>query len=308
MINRYLHLITSKIPESGFKEVLRKVYFKHYNSLYPLNHLIKEIKRSDGGDDEILVELVNGIRFFTPVNEYKPGAYGIGKEHREFKYGDPQKLDKLNQINIEYFAEFFSILRSIFVMNIYEKDYSFQPGDTVLDLGANIGIFAVKAGKQVGKRGKVIAIEPDPHNLSYLERNLEINEIKNCVIVPKGVWSKKGELNLYLGPGGGCNSLVWKREKLVSVKVDTLSGILDKIKVDNVNFIKMDIEGAEIEALEGMENILKEHDVTLAIEAFHVVNNQPSSVVILPRLRKLGYKAYERDGFVYARRESCLKI
>jgi len=76
-----------------------------------------------------------------------------------------------------------------------------------------------------------------------------------------------------------------------------------ELEIDKVDFIKMDIEGAEIEALKGMEEtLLKNNDVKLAIEAFHVVDGKPTSETIIPQLKNLEFEVCEEGGFVYAKK------
>jgi len=317
MINTYVWFIISRaskyLPEGKIKENLRKVVFRYHNNLYALNKLIRKIEFRKGVNGEVLLELANGLKLYGLPNKPLPGAYGISKQNFEFKYGNPKKLDKLNKINVDYFGDLLSILRTIFVENIYEKKYALKEGDIVVDLGANIGAFTVKAAKIVGRRGKVIAVEPEERNLRCLEKNIEINGLRNCVVVPKGVWSKKSRMKFFLGPASGWHSLIeesWFLEKYKSLKktfteieVDTLDNIRKELEIDKVDFIKMDIEGAEIEALKGMEEtLLKNNDVKLAIEAFHVVDGKPTSETIIPQLKNLEFEVCEEGGFVYAKK------
>lgn len=303
-----VRLIIFKIlPEGKFKESLGKVIFRYYNNLYALNKLIRKIELPYGVKGEILVELANGLKLYGNPNKPLPGAYGISKQDYKFKYGHPEKIDKLRKIDLDYFGDLLSILNTIFVESIYEKYYHLKEGDVVVDCGANIGAFTVKAAKIVGRRGKVIAVEPEERNLRCLEKNIEINGLRNCVVVPKGVWSKKGRMKLFLGPASGWHSLVWERDTFMErpfteIEVNTLDNILTELKINKVDFIKMDIEGAEIEVLKGMEETLRNNDVKLAIEAFHIVDGKPTSETIIPQLKKLGFKVCEEGGFVYAKK------
>jgi|LGOV01.1.fsa_nt_gb FkbM family methyltransferase len=313
-IDTYIDFVISKIleilPEGKFKENLRKIFFRYHNNLYALNKLIRKIELSDNVNGEILVELTNGLKLFGIHNKVLPGAYGINRQDYEFKYGNPKKLDKIGEINLDYFGDFLSILKTMFTKNIYQRYYHLKEGDVVVDCGANIGMFTVKAAKIVGEKGKIIAVEPEERNLKCLKKNIEINGLKNCVVVSKGVWSEKSRMKFFLGPASGWHSLIeesWFREKYTSlektfaeIEVDTLNNILKELEIDKVDFIKMDIEGAEIEALKGMEETLRNNDVKLAIEAFHVVDCKPTSETIIPLLKGIGFKIQEEGGFVYA--------
>ena len=73
-----------------------------------------------------------------------------------------------------------------------------EKGETVVVIGAHIGGSAVEALRMVGKRGLVVAIEPEPKNLYYLRMNL--SRFPNSVVVPKAVSDKKGKILLYRSP------------------------------------------------------------------------------------------------------------
>jgi len=126
----------------------------------------------------------------------------------------------------------------------HEKYYKLQKGDTVVNIGANVGVFTIKAAREVGNQGKVIAIEPDRNNVEFLEMNIKRAGLKNVVVVQKGVWSKRGELKFYQGSSPGTHSLTKKTQRFTIIEVDTLDSILYELGVEKVDFIKMDIEGA----------------------------------------------------------------
>jgi len=87
----------------------------------------------------------------------------------------------------------------------------------------------------------------------------------------------------------------------IGVEADTLDGILKELDIAAVDFIKMDIEGSEIEALKGMRKAL-ESQVQLAIVAYHPVGGQLAYTVIAPQLTQLGFKTTFADGIVHAHR------
>lgn len=309
--NIYIDFALSKtlklLPESKFKENFQKIILRYYNNFYTLNKLIRKIELSNEADEEILLELANSLKFYGIPNKLLPGAYGINKQDCGFKYGNPKKLNKLREIDVDYFGDFLSILNTIFAKNIYERHYHFKEGDIVVDCGANIGAFTVKAARIVGKEGKIVAIEPEEHNLSILKKNIKINGLGNYVIIPKGLWSKRSRMKFFLGPASGWHSLIWKTDKFMErlfteIEVDTLDNIMRELEIDKVDFIKMDIEGAEIEALKGMRETFANNDVKLAIEAFHRIDGKPTSETIIPQLRNIGFGVCEESGFIYAKK------
>ena len=138
-------------------------------------------------------------------------------------------------------------------------------GDTVVDLGANIGYFTLILAKLVGPTGKVFAFEPDPRNLTLLKKNIEYNNYKNVIIVPKAVSNVNDKCTLYVGQKTFGQNKIYKPKKTRTQKfvpTDSETIRLDDFfkannLLDKISFIKMDIEGAEVLALSGMKKILK---------------------------------------------------
>ena len=220
----------------------------------------------------------------------------------------PQDLMRIENRNLYHsFASTLNEISAIMYGSAYDGSYEFRKGDVVVDAGARIGTFSAKASLAVGDEGKVIAIEPEPHNYDYLLKNIEVNKWKNVVAVRKMLWSKKRELNLHLSGYNAAHS-AYRNEFYncmggsIAVEADTLDSILDALGIGAVDFIKMDIEGSEIEALKGMNKTLLS-DVQMAIAAYHPIGSRLTHRVIIPRLERLGFKVtYTEDGIVQARR------
>lgn len=161
----------------------------------------------------------------------------------------------------------------------------------------------LKLSKLVGNKGLVIAIEPDPENVKILQK--VTSKRKNVLIVDKGLWSSKNSMPLYIHEYDYAHSFI---KDMVSgpargktLEVDSLDNILANLKIQNVNFIKMNIEGAEIEALKGAKTTLTNNRVSLAIEAHHMVNGQPTNKTIAPMLTNQNFIVEVSDvGVVYA--------
>jgi FkbM family methyltransferase len=159
---------------------------------------------------------------------------------------------------------------------IIEK-FSPKGGDIVVDVGAHMGRYTIIASKRVGQNGKVIAIEPHPSNFGVLERNIKLNGLTNVIPLNYALYSKETKIKLYL-PGGESgyslfNTITLNRakteEKFVEVDAHTLDNLLQQngIKQEEVNWIKIDVEGAEFEVLKGAHSILSKcKDIALLIE------------------------------------------
>ncbi len=139
-----------------------------------------------------------------------------------------------------------------------------RPGDTVLDVGANIGIFSVIASKHVGAKGKVFAVEAVPENIDILNRNLVGNSCENVNVLALAAGDCDSTLPMFLSEGNsGTHSFGLKTGAKIEVQVKTLDSILLGQKID---FIKMDIEGYEPFAIRGLKKTLQSNTLKLLIE------------------------------------------
>ncbi|MCC7174762.1 MAG: FkbM family methyltransferase [Bryobacterales bacterium] len=170
-------------------------------------------------------------------------------------------------------------------------DEMVRRGDIALDCGAHVGIFTHFALKRGA--AKVVAIEPDPVNLECFRRNFE-HEIADgrVVVVGKGVWSTPGKLLLResdLNSGG--NSVIGESSgPTVEIEVTTIDSLVVELHLASVNYIKMDIEGAEREALAGARETLRKYRPRLMLDAYH----RPDDPVVLPEIIRQAYNGYQQ--------------
>ncbi len=134
------------------------------------------------------------------------------------------------------------------------------PGSLVIDAGAHIGLFSATACAALGKNGEVIAIEPDPYNFRALEINLRRCGCVHARTIRAAVWRARGEMEFFVSPGTIGSSLVARPNlgRVKAIRTPTVS-IDDVATVDPQRrvIVKLDLEGAEIEALEGMKELLE---------------------------------------------------
>jgi FkbM family methyltransferase len=155
-------------------------------------------------------------------------------------------------------------------------------GDIVIDCGAHVGVFTNMA--LLRGASKVVAIEPDPVNLECLRRNFrqEISDGR-VIVVPKGVWSREKIITLYeSNSNSGSNTMIGARSEQkagkIEVPVTTLDKIVEELHLPRVDFIKMDIEGAEREALRGAAGTLARDFPRLMLDSYHL----PDDMQVLP--------------------------
>lgn len=131
---------------------------------------------------------------------------------------------------------------------------SIRPGDQVLDVGANIGIYSVHLSRAVGPTGRVVAVEPDPENVALLRENLEKNGCHNVTVVPSALADKPGEMSLFQDPHNrGHHSLVDLEgsKQIIPVSVERGETVLKGLGF-RPRVAKIDVEGAEPLVLAGL--------------------------------------------------------
>jgi FkbM family methyltransferase len=144
-----------------------------------------------------------------------------------------------------------------------------QPGMVVLDVGAHIGFYALLAARLVGPEGKVHAVEPSEKTVAFLEASIELNGFSNITIhrCAAGNVRTTREFNI---TGSSDSNGFYDHPNIGTLrKVQVLQVPLDDLIEGRVDVIKIDVEGAEIEVLEGMENILRQNkNIQLLAEWF----------------------------------------
>lgn len=144
-----------------------------------------------------------------------------------------------------------------------------RPGMTVVDIGAYIGYYTIIAAHLVGEGGRVYAFEPDPDNYGYLVRNIEINGCTNVIPIQKAVSDHAGASAFFLDRyNSTCHSLypILRTSGVKQICVECVP-LDDLLASESIQVIKMDIEGAELAALQGMKYILANNPaLTLFIE------------------------------------------
>jgi FkbM family methyltransferase len=163
-----------------------------------------------------------------------------------------------------------------------------RPGSLALDIGANIGYFTLLLAKQVGAEGKVIAFEPLPEVFDVLKENVATNGYRNVVLESKAVTDDTGCVRLSQTRAEPLSSV----ESIISGSGITVPAVaLDDYfpgRGDRVDFIKMDIEGAELLALKGMQEILQRDRPVLVVE-LHGFNITGERHPALLHMKEAGY-------------------
>lgn len=140
----------------------------------------------------------------------------------------------------------------------YEKRAAFEKtitaGSTVFDIGAHVGFYTLLASELVGPKGKVVAFEPVPRNLLYLQEHLRLNQITNVTVIEAAVLDKCGTTFFETGPDSSMGHVATKGQ--LRVQVVSLDELISSGKIPVPDYAKIDVEGAEMQLLLGAKSML----------------------------------------------------
>ena len=177
--------------------------------------------------------------------------------------------------------------------DIYLDKAKLKPGDIVLDFGAYCGLTSQRFAKIVGEAGLIYAFEPDPKNYAAMLNNIKRHNMTNVVPVNMGIWCETGrqQFQIEANMGTSISHLVGRNSEVESLPViclDDFSAIANFPKVD---FVKMDIEGAELQVLESAENFVTKYRPRFIIEP-HYIKGQLLTDKICQIMTKYGYTCF----------------
>lgn len=191
----------------------------------------------------------------------------------------------------------------------YEKEFTqlflrflrqLAPGECVVDLGANVGYYAVMAAWQLRHLGGslVFTFEPNPYAIAYLQNNKALNRLDNLVIIPQAVSNRAGWMTLYMNPNGitfgSLQPYLAHLTEQCKVQVTTLDEFFSQQPATKIKLMKMDIEGAELMALQGAWKTLEKFRPVIFYEENETAYNAFGYTVTELRafLQELGYRFF----------------
>jgi FkbM family methyltransferase len=170
-----------------------------------------------------------------------------------------------------------------------------KPGFTVIDCGANQGIFTCAFAAIAGPDGLVVAVEPQSYAVELIRENIRLNGFTQCVVEASAVGSEPGEAVLDRSKGPVAASIIrdFGGADTVSVSVTTIDSIVSKHEIERVDVVKLDVEGAEHMALLGASSVISRDRPIVVAEA------TPSEVswrMARRLLEEAGYQMFEISG------------
>jgi len=238
------------------------------------------------------------------------GRYFSGMKSRE--PGSQESADKATVAYEGYCMTLESTLASITTLMLltqgrwFEKEIEFcrqllQPGMVVIDVGANVGVYTFLAARCVGTTGRVYAIEPTPNCVACLKSTVVDNRLDRCVVpIEAAVGSQLGQVFLVFSGASVFNRIVPDRaaaggRRVKAVAQLTLDHLWESEHKPQVDLLKIDVEGAELEVLQGAQQLLRSQEPIVMFEnrqGAKISGAEPTKF-----LATLGYQFYnyERD-------------
>ncbi len=145
-------------------------------------------------------------------------------------------------------------------------------GSVVLDIGANAGFYTLLAAKLAGATGHIHAFEPLPRNLHYLQQHVRLNGLANVTVHPIAVSASSGRAQFHTTTHASMGRLGKAGD--LDVETASLDDLLASLRITMPDFIKMDIEGAEGEALRGATTLLSHSPMTIVLSTHGYVQHE----------------------------------
>ena len=207
--------------------------------------------------------------------------------HQIVDYSKPN-LHTLNTSGLSFY--FTSFVEPMETNDIYLEKGNLKNGYIVFDLGAYCGLSTYSFSQIVGETGHIYALEPDTENFNALTKNIQSHQLINVTSMNKGIWSTtkrllfQSEANM----GSGVQTIVDRQLSAYEIDAISLDDMCRLFSIERVDYVKMDIEGSEIEVLKSAENFLIKYKPRLIIEA-HIVKGILTTNDICAILEKYKY-------------------
>jgi len=189
-----------------------------------------------------------------------------------------------------------TILKEIFCNRIYGDNFPFYQNVNILDIGAHKGFFSLFALLNTDVNSKIIALEPAERNYQILKKNIQVNNAKNILTLQKGIAKSRGRLNLILTDEPNHSiyesytTIIKKKvKKLVEIETIAIADIFLDFHLDRVDFIKMDCEGAEYEAIFSTPPEVLAQINTFSIEFHDLKDSHLNSYKLVQYLKGNGF-------------------
>lgn len=185
------------------------------------------------------------------------------------------------------------------------KDFEIKDTDTIIDIGAHIGLFALFSS-QFCKHGKIYCFEPVKENFDLLKSNIELNNIRNVIPINGAISTSSGIITIYLNDDESGHSMYVKGPKQIQVKSFSLQDVFELNNLSECDFIKIDCEGEEYKIIDSLPSTYLDKISKMCIE-YHFADTKPNLLKNMIKKLEESYKIDTRDilpsiGFLYAKK------
>jgi FkbM family methyltransferase len=167
--------------------------------------------------------------------------------------------------------------REVLSTDLIQDSGVLKEGDTVLDIGANIGYYALLESRLIGDLGYVFAIEPVSTNYEMLCSNIELNNIHNIKTFRLAAGAEDGEAEIHVAQKGNISSFIYRDDvdfvRTEHVQIRTVDSFLQEHGITPA-LIRMDVEGFEVEIIKGMHETLKQKPKLLIEVHAHLLDKE----------------------------------
>lgn len=242
--------------------------------------------------EKYLVQLTIDKPFGSLVTKLPPNHYQYPKKtiRTVNRHGINYTLDLSDVVDWYVYFGFQEVSRET-LLNLMDI------GQTIIDIGANIGNVTLESAKIVGPTGEIHSFEPDPENYKRLEVNLKMNRFSNISSNKLGLGNKAGVFRIVnVSPGNqGMNRIINKNLSNFNsrqIQVTTLDEYVFEKKLNNIDLIKIDVEGFEYNVLKGGVKVIDAFHPTFFIELDdnNLIEQDSSAKDLIKLLEDFGYE------------------
>ncbi|MBZ5647580.1 MAG: FkbM family methyltransferase [Acidobacteriia bacterium] len=190
------------------------------------------------------------------------------------------------------------------MLDVYERWHRIAPGDVIIDVGAHYGMVMLGLAALAGPSGKILALEPDDINRRVLLDNLALNpELRQVEVLADALWDSVGNIE-FCERGSLGSSALWDGpgSTKTTKRTITLDAVAERFRLERLDLVVMNAEGAELKAFAGAQHVLRELQPVFAIASNHFVDGKYTYETIERQLRSCGYEAET----VWHTKEECV--